>query len=90
METETNAQPLRLAIDTIEYSNMGDHAERVRRSHVQLEGETVDGLVRRVFPYLSSPYIRHDASNEVVLRVMVAQDGKTVTGQTPYSNEAPF
>lgn len=79
-EIETKAvQPLRLSIETREYANMGDHAERLTRSHVQVPGETVEDLVRRVIRGMR-PFCRLDETDEVVIRLMVEADGETVSG----------
>lgn len=76
-----HADELRLAIETREYTNMGDHAERVTRSHVQVPGETVEDLVRRVFRGVASPFYRLDETDEVVIRLQVLADGETVSGK---------
>lgn len=73
------ADDLRLAIETREYTNMGDHAERVTRSHVQVPGETVEDLVRRVVRGLR-PFHRLDETDEVVIRLLVLDDGESVSG----------
>lgn len=88
-EEEPAAPTLQYSIETLVEVNLGDHGERRRLSHVAVPGETVEELVRRVFPDLSSPYRTHCAGDEIVLRVLVDVDGKP-TGQVPYSTTAPW
>lgn len=80
---------LRFSIETLASVNMGDHGERLRTSHTPLPGETVEELVTRVFPALSSGWAQHDPTDELVIRVLVEPDG-TPSGQTPRFSSPPF
>jgi hypothetical protein len=80
---------LQLSISTTCNVNMGDHGERQTTVHENIPGETVEDLVRRVFPNLSSEWAQHDATDKVVLKVIVGRDGR-VTGQARRSTKAPF
>lgn len=79
-------RPLTLSIEAVESVNMGDHGERLRTSHVAVEGETVDDLVRRVFRKLGQPYMQHDVTDELVIRVVVEADG-TTSGEAPRTTD---
>lgn len=70
---------LHVSIETVEEHNFGDHAERLRTSHVVVPGETVEALVRRVFPKLESMYRHHNPTDEVVIRVALDSEGKVPT-----------
>lgn len=88
-------RPLDLAITTLETRNMGDHAARLQTAHQYVPGETVEELVRRVFPLLGSAYGRHDATDELVIRVPVAPPAgddpwALAAGQVPPSDESIF
>lgn len=79
-----------LSIETLKSVNYGDHGERIRTSHVQVDGETIEDLVTRLFSELSSEWQQHDPTNEIVIRVMVEADGK-VSGQAVRDpNATPF
>lgn len=81
---------MRLSIETLTAQNYGDHAERVRTSHAQVDDETVEDLVRRVFPDLSGTLYRpHDATAEIVIRVVLEPDG-TPSGQLPGPEGVPW
>lgn len=74
------ATPLQVAVETVESVYMGDHAERLRKSHKYMPGETVEDLVRRVHPGLR-PFRNAEATDEVVLRVVLTEDETTLTGR---------
>ena len=70
---------MRYSIETVTYSDMGDHAERVRTSHVTVENESVEDAIKRVFPRLGQRFMSHNPSDEIIIRVMVEEDG-TISG----------
>lgn len=71
---------LQIAIETLTSVNYGDHGARLRQSHVVVPGEPVEDLVRRVFPKLGAQYQSHDATDEVVIRVLIGANGQA-TGE---------
>ena len=81
---------LRISVSTRESVSFGDHGDRLTRSHVTVDGETVEDLVRRVFPNLGETYRQHDATDEVVLRVMVGADGKVTGEAVATPGQVPF
>lgn len=70
---------LQLGISVFKETSFGDHAEFVRTDHVAVPGETVEDLVKRVCPELTSEWLRHQASTRIEVRVLTGADGK-VTG----------
>jgi hypothetical protein len=64
----------RLSIMVVENTNMGDHGERLRRAYDWRPGETVDDLVKRVFPRMTQPYYHHDDSDVIEIRVIVGSE----------------
>lgn len=66
-----------ISIETLEETNFGDHDERLRRSHVQVPGETVEEMVARVFSKYTGQWQNHTQTDEVVIRIMVNPDGTT-------------
>lgn len=72
--------PLEVSVATTCTVNLGDHGERQTTAHTYIPGETVEDLVRRVFPGLSQSYGQHDATDKITLKVVVGADG-TPTGQ---------
>lgn len=67
---EGKREPVEFTVETIEHTYMGDHGERLRKSHTVIHGETVDELVRRVFPKLVTPFSQHDPTDEIIVRVI--------------------
>lgn len=80
---------LAVSIHTVEMTMMGDHAERIPKAHRYLPGETIEDLVARVFPKLTSPHASHDAGDVIELRVIVDLSG-TVSGEPPRSDDPPW
>lgn len=81
---------LQISLSTIESTNFGDHGAMMRKDHEVIPGETVEDLVRRLFPNLGRKYCSHDPVNVIELRVMVDRFG-AVTGEVEATaTEAPF
>jgi hypothetical protein len=72
-------------VDTIESTNFGDHGERLRKSHVVVEGETVEDLIARVMPRIRTRYTTPDPTDEIVIRLVDAATKPDADPADPWS-----
>lgn len=66
-------------IETVNETNMGDHDERLRTVHAVVPGETVEQMVKRVFPDLENGnkpgfWRQHNFTDEIVIRAVKQPD----------------
>lgn len=96
MNDET--KPLILSISTTCEVNMGDHAERVTTVHEYVPGETVEDMVRRVFPNLNpvATWAYHNYADKITIKAVIPvprkKDVPPVSGPPipGFDDEPPF
>lgn len=82
--------PLKLVLATKVDTDFGDHGERVTTFHDSIPGETVEEMVYRLFPALIDNWRKHNAADEIFIKVLLNKDG-TVSGEIPLGQGlAPF
>lgn len=74
---------LQISICTRKYSNMGDHAERSLQYHVHEPGETLEHLVYRLFPELSSQFMTFHPDDQIILQIVLGSDGEPTGKAVP-------
>ena len=79
---------LKYVIETIESTHFGDHGERLRRSHVTVDGEAVQELLVRVLDKVGERYRTPDPTDEIVIRLVDASTDPEARASDPWGIKA--